>query len=79
MLEEQLERVRGETRRVREAVGRAKEVVETMGKEVQGGVGRGGGSEQLRESLNHGSRKEELMEKRIWEILEKDTGRLQRP
>ena len=76
MLEEQLERVRGETRGVREAVGRAKEVIETLGKEDRGGVGRGGEAEQLRESLNHGSRKEELMEKRIWEVLEKDTGRL---
>ena len=79
MLEEQLERVRGETRGVREAMGRAKEVIETLGKEDEGGAGRGGESDQLRGPLNHGSRKEELMEKRIWAVLEKDAGRLERP
>ncbi len=70
MLEEQLERVRGETKAVGEAVGRAKEVVETLGKEDQGGVE----MDQLREAVSHGIRREQSVEKRIWKVLEREVG-----
>ncbi len=70
MLEEQLERVRGETKAVGEAVGRAKEVVETLGKEDQGGVE----MDQLREAVSHGTRREQNVEKRIWKLLEREVG-----
>ncbi|KAL9068087.1 MAG: hypothetical protein Q9161_006440 [Pseudevernia consocians] len=70
MLEEQLERVRGETKEVGEAVKRAKEVVETLGKEEHGGVE----MDQLRKSVSQGSRKERDVEKRIWKVLEREVG-----
>lgn len=75
MLEEQLERVRGETRGIGEAVERAKEVVETLGKEDQDGVGRGVETDQIREAVSQGSRKEQNMEKRIWTVLEREVGK----
>ena len=70
MLEEQLERVRGETKAVGEAVGRAKEVVETLGKEDQGAVE----TDQLRETVSHGIRREQNVEKRVWKVLEREVG-----
>lgn len=71
MLEEQLERVRGETKGVGEAVKRAKEVVETLGKDDHGGVE----MDQLREPVSQGSRKERDVERRIWKVLEREVGR----
>lgn len=75
MLEEQLERVRGETRGIGEAVERAKEVVETLGKEDQDGVGGGVETDQVQEAVSQGSRKEQIMEKRIWTVLEREVGK----
>lgn len=76
MLEEQLERVRGETKGVGDAVGRAKEVVETLGREDQRGVGQGGGEmDQPRMRESKGDSKERNVEKRIWGVLEKEVGR----
>ena len=76
MLEEQLERVRGETKGVGETVGRAKEVVERLGREDRGGgVGHGVETDQHREPVSPGSREEEDVEKRIWTVLEREVGR----
>lgn len=74
MLEEQLERVRGETKGIGEAVGRAKEVIETLGREDRGGVEQGSEPE-IRDSLMQGRRKEQVMEKKMWEVLERELGR----
>lgn len=74
MLEEQLERVRGETKDVGEAVGRAKEVVETLAREEQG-AGQRVGMDHLREPTRRGSRKEQNVDKRIWRVLEREVGR----
>ena len=76
MLEEQLERVRGETKGLGETVGRAKEVVEMLGREDRGGgVGHGVETDQLREPVSQGNREEEDVEKRIWTVLEREVGR----
>ena len=72
MLEEQFEKVKGETKGIGEAVGRAKEVIEMLGKEDQEGVGQAMETGQGQGSLGQRRRKEELMEKRIWEVLEKE-------
>lgn len=71
MMEEQIEKVRGETRAVRESVGSAREVVEGLGRDgegvedVGGRVGKDGGKRQM----NTG-------ERRIWELLDRDVGRI---
>lgn len=70
MLEEQLERVRGETREVGEAVERAKEVVDTLGREDTSGE-----VDELGETVGQGGRKEQDLEKRIWTVLEREVGR----
>lgn len=70
MLEEQLERVRGETREVGEAVERAKEVVDTLGREDTSGE-----MDELGETVGQGGRKEQDLEKRIWTVLEREVGR----
>lgn len=75
MLEEQLERVKGETKGVGEAVGRAREVVETLGREEQGDVGQGVGMGLLREPVRRGSRKQQNVDKQIWRVLEREVGR----
>ena len=75
MFEEQLERVRGETKAVGEAVGRAKELVETLGKEDQEGAGQASKLDQVRETMKQESRKEPNMEKRIWKVLEREVAR----
>lgn len=78
MLEEQLERVKGETKGVGEAVGRAKEVLHTLGRDEQVGVGQGVEMDQLRVPTSRASTKEqkvENVEKRIWRVLEKEVGK----
>ena len=76
MLEEQLERVRGETKGIGEAVGRAKEVIETLGKEDREGVERGLETDKIRDALVQGRRKEQVVEKKMWEVLEREVGGL---
>lgn len=76
MLEEQLERVRGETKGVGEAVGRAREVVETLGKEGQNGTHQDLGTNKMRGAVVQQSTKEQRMEKRTWEVLEREVGRI---
>ena len=74
MLEEQLERVRAETKGVGEAVERAKEVVKTLGKEDQG-VRQGGATDRLRQHVSQGSMKAQDVDRRIWKVLEREVGR----
>ena len=76
MLEEQLEKVRGETKGIGEAVGRAREVIETLGKEDRGGLEQGLETDSIRDALIQGRRKEQVMEKKMWEVLEREVGRL---
>ena len=76
MMEEQLERVRGETKAVGEAVGRAREVIEALGKENPEGVGEGVEMDRVQGSLSQGRRKDELVEKRVWEVSEREVGRI---
>ena len=75
MLEEQLERVRGETKGVGESVGRAKEVVEMLGKEDHGGAGQGVKMDQLRAPVGQKISQEQILEKRLWKVLEREVGR----
>lgn len=75
MLEEQLERVRGETKGVGEAVGRAKDVIETLGKEDRGVGEQGMGMDQIRDSTGWKTRKEQRTERRVWEVLERELGK----
>lgn len=74
MLEEQLERVRGETKEVGEAVGRAKEVVETLAREERD-AGQRVGMDHLREPMRREIRKEQNVDKHIWRVLEREVGR----
>ena len=76
MLEEQLERVRGETKGVGEAVGRAREVVETLGKEGQKGSHQDLETDEMRGAAVQQSTREQRMEKRTWEVLEREVGRI---
>ncbi|KAM0803669.1 MED7 protein-domain-containing protein [Usnea florida] len=76
MLEEQLERVRGETKGIGEAVGRAREVVEGLGREDRGGGDLDVITDEMRRSGDAQDGKERRMEKRTWEILEREVGRL---
>ncbi len=75
MLEEQLERVRGETRGVGEAVGRAREVVEELSKEGPGDVN--DGKVDLGKSIEERRvSRREWGDKRVCEVLEKEVGGL---
>lgn len=70
MLEEQLERVRGETKGIGEAVGRARGVVDQLAKEGAGGVDDDGMGKSVESRKSRG----EWEDKRIWKILEKEVG-----
>ena len=76
MLEEQLERVKGETKGIGEAVERARGVIEELSKEGAGGVGddRKGGSRDR--SVEGRKLRMEWEDKRVWEVLEKEVGRI---
>ncbi|CAF9909713.1 MAG: Mediator of RNA polymerase II transcription subunit 7 [Alectoria fallacina] len=76
MLEEQLERVRGETKGVGEAVGRAREVIETLGKEGQKGTDQDLETDKMHGAVIQQSTKEQRMEKRTWEVLGREVGRI---
>lgn len=74
MLEEQLERVKGETKGIGEAVERARGVIEELSKEGAGGVSddRKGGSRER--SVEGRKVRREWEDKRVWEVLEKEVG-----
>lgn len=75
MMEEQVEKVRAETKAVRESVARAREFIEGLGKEeVEGAMDVG---------RNYGTQKEEGRRRRrqdsnkkLWEVLEREVGRM---
>jgi mediator of RNA polymerase II transcription subunit 7 len=67
MMEEQIKMVRGETNAVRESVGRAREVVEGVN---------GDGEVDGRAEQDVDKRNVEIREKRVWEVLEKEVGRI---
>ena len=76
MLEEQLERVKGETKGIGEAVERARGVIEELSKEGTGGVDdESKGS--LRKSVEERERRRVWEDKRVWEVLEREVGKLQ--
>lgn len=70
MLEEQLERVRGETKGIGEAVGRAREVVGRLGKEGAGVVD----DDSIGKNVENRKSRGEWEDRRIWKILEKEAG-----
>ena len=76
MLEEQLERVRGETKGIWEAVGRARAVIEVLSKEGAGGVDDDSKGD-LRESVGGRRMRREWEDKKVWEVLEKEMGGIQ--
>lgn len=75
MMEQQIERVKGETKAVRESVGRARQVVEGLAKEeLMGGLD----SEKLEgmQKEEGRRRRNQDVDKRIWEVLETEVGRI---
>ncbi|KAL6714420.1 Mediator of RNA polymerase II transcription subunit 7 [Lecanora helva] len=72
MMEEQVEKVRGETKAVRESMERANDVLDKLRREE--------GHSSLLETTKHESarnrkkRRKEDTEKRVWEVLEKEVG-----
>ena len=73
MLEEQLERVKGETKGIGEAVERARGVIEELSKEGAGGVD-DGSKGCLRKSVEERERRRVWEDKRVWEVLEREIG-----
>ena len=71
MLEEQLERVKGETKGIGEAVERAKGVIEELSKDGAGGVDDDGKGD-LRKSVEERERRRVWEDKRVWEVLERE-------
>ena len=73
MLEEQLQRVKGETKEIGEAVERARGVIEELSKE---GVGDAEdyGKGDLRKSVEEKERRRAWEDKRVWEVLEREVG-----
>ncbi|KAL2044793.1 hypothetical protein N7G274_002568 [Stereocaulon virgatum] len=75
MMEEQVRTIRAETDAVRESVGRAREVVERLGKGGEGGDMNG----SIGEVESEGEKRRriyEMREKRVWEVLEREVGRI---
>lgn len=73
MMEEQVERVRGEVRGCEESVGRARGVVEAL---ARGGVDMGGdGVKGVGKEQDRGAGKKRREEKMVWEVLESEVGR----
>lgn len=73
MMEEQVERVRGEVRGCEESVGRARGVVEALA--GGGGDGKGGSGGVGREQDKEMGRKRRE-EKMVWEVLEREVGKI---
>lgn len=75
MMEEQVKKIKGETEAVSESVGRAREVVEGLGKGVdgEGKETRIGERESEREKRRRIGEKKDKM---VWEVLEREVGRL---
>ena len=73
MLEEQLERVKGETKGIGEAVERARGVIEELSKEA-GGVDVDGKGD-LRKSVEERERRRVWEDRRVWEVLEREIER----
>ncbi len=72
MMQEQVEKVRAETRDVRESVQKAGEMLEELGKgqESEGLTGRGDQDEMYPERKR--KKRKEAAERRVWEVLEKE-------
>lgn len=73
MFEEQLERVRGETKGVGEAVGRARDIVEELVRKGAGGVDDDGKGD-VGKGVEGRKKRREWEDKRMWEVLENDVG-----
>ena len=75
MMEDQVMKIKGETEAVRESVGRARGVVEELGKGDEG-VEKNGKIGGMENGDEKGRRVNERREKRVWEVLEREVGRL---
>ena len=75
MLEEQLERVKGETKGIGEAVERARGVIEDLSKERAGGADDESKS-NLRKSVEERERRRVWEDRRVWEVLDRELGKL---
>lgn len=76
MMEQQVEKVRAETKAVRESMGRAREVIEGIGK---GEASEGQTNSAVSLDARGGEkrrRRREGGDKRVWEVLEREVGRL---
>lgn len=75
MMEQQIEKVRGETKAVQESVGRAREVIEGLEKEEKTqDLDTGRVREVPKEERKRKRRQGE--EIRVWEVLEREVGRI---
>lgn len=73
MMEEQVEKVRAETKAVRESVGRARGVLEGLGREEGvGGLDAGRRHGALEEERKW--RRKQDSDRRVWEVLEREVG-----
>ena len=75
MLEEQLERVKGETKEIGEAVEKARGIIEELSKEGTGGVDDDGKGD-LRTSVEERERRRVWEDRRVWEVLDREVGKL---
>ncbi len=75
MMQEQVEKVRAETKDVRDSVQRAGEMLEGVGKgrDSEGRMVTGDQDEMYPERKRR--KREEAAERRVWEVLDKEVGR----
>ena len=76
MLEEQLQRVEGETKDIGEAVERARGVIEELSKEEAGGVD-DESKGNSRKTVEERERRRVWEDRRVWEVLEREVGGIQ--
>jgi len=75
MMQEQVERVRAETRDVRDSVQRAEEMLEGLGKGQESGGLTGSGDQDEMYPERRRKKRREAAERRVWEVLEEEVGR----
>ncbi len=70
-----MESVRAETKGVRESVGRARDFLESLGKE-EGMEALDGGRQRAVQKEERKRRRKQDSDKEVWEVLEREVGRI---
>ena len=73
MFQEQLDKVKAETKEIGEVVERARRVIEELSKEGVGGAD-DDGKRNLREGVEGSEKRGVWNDRRVWEVLEKEMG-----